>query len=190
MREHLANLFEKWLAFNILLCPELCSRVSNLKTKSIDQLFLEGLHCYYIHILMVTDAYRVISEWCHNLEWNSIVISYNLRGTIYYVYGTGVTYDNSQLTIIICTSNWCIVLPGSLSCQCHLMCLTWNLKEIFYSQCSHTVTLLLQIVKLPSMYSVRRMFWQWNNTVKIYLNRKRGLNLTIKFGTYNFPFFQ
>ncbi len=51
---------------------------------------------YYKHIKKVNDASRVISEWRHNLEHHPGGINYDPKGTIYDVYGIGVTYDGCQ----------------------------------------------------------------------------------------------
>jgi hypothetical protein len=53
----------------------------------------------------MNDDYRVICERCNNLEHHSRVINYEPRGIIaliYDVYGTDMTYDGLQLTIVKC----------------------------------------------------------------------------------------
>jgi len=54
---------------------------------------------------IVNDASRPISQWHQNLEPLSRVINYNPKSTIYthlWCYNTGITYEDHQLTIVMC----------------------------------------------------------------------------------------
>jgi len=56
-----------------------------------------------IKFTIVNDAFRVISEWRHNLEHRSRVVNYNLRAAfslINDVYGTGFTYGDCQCFLV------------------------------------------------------------------------------------------
>jgi hypothetical protein len=58
-----------------------------------------------IKFTIVNDAFRVISEWRHNLEHHSelsITILELPFTLIYGVYSTDFTYDDRKLTIAIC----------------------------------------------------------------------------------------
>jgi hypothetical protein len=67
---------------------------------------------FYKNIMIVNDALRVISLWCHNLERylrssiKLLELSFMLLELsimlLKNVYNTGITHDNCHLTIIIC----------------------------------------------------------------------------------------
>ncbi len=60
---------------------------------------------YYKNIMIVNDASRVISEWCHNLKHHlrsSIMLPEQSIMLLDNINSTGVTHDDRHMTIIIC----------------------------------------------------------------------------------------